>query len=196
MCACVCEIETKSSLLASESNFRLEIHPASFKRKSIMVHTWVGKEFPDMRQNERKIKFIRVGEAVRTRASSRENRCWTGVLGPFLQPGFRSRIGVLRVICRLDEACILRGGNSKAETFSLYGVEGETGYTAQEDLKFFNSYNKGERGMIRGCFFSVPAFQDLPWFYRSLHSMTVLGFFWSFIPWDTTKRSCRSRVNQ
>ena len=75
MRACVCEIETKSSLLASESNFRPEIHPASFKRKSVMVHTCVGKEFPDMRQNERKIKFNRVGEAVRTRASSRENPC-------------------------------------------------------------------------------------------------------------------------
>ena len=31
-----------------------------------MVHAWVGKEFPDMRQNEREIKFIRVGDAVRT----------------------------------------------------------------------------------------------------------------------------------
>ena len=33
-----------------------------------MVHAWVGKEFPDMRQNERRIKFIRVGDAVRTAA--------------------------------------------------------------------------------------------------------------------------------
>ena len=31
-----------------------------------MVHVQVGKEFPDMRQNERRIKFIRVGDAVRT----------------------------------------------------------------------------------------------------------------------------------
>ena len=32
-----------------------------------MVHAQVGKEFPDMRrQNERRIKFIRVGDAVRT----------------------------------------------------------------------------------------------------------------------------------
>ena len=31
-----------------------------------MVHAWVGKEFPDMRQNERRIKFIRVGDAIRT----------------------------------------------------------------------------------------------------------------------------------
>ena len=31
-----------------------------------MVHARVGKEFPDMRQNERKIKFITLGDAVRT----------------------------------------------------------------------------------------------------------------------------------
>ena len=31
-----------------------------------MAHAWVGKEFPDMRQNERRIKFIRVGDAIRT----------------------------------------------------------------------------------------------------------------------------------
>ena len=31
-----------------------------------MVRVQVGKEFPDMRQNEREIKFIRVGDAVRT----------------------------------------------------------------------------------------------------------------------------------
>ena len=31
-----------------------------------MVWTQVGKEFPDNRQNEREIKFIRVGDAVRT----------------------------------------------------------------------------------------------------------------------------------
>ena len=30
-----------------------------------MVCAWVGKEFPDMRQNER-IKFIREGDDVRT----------------------------------------------------------------------------------------------------------------------------------
>ena len=27
----------------------------------VMVWAWVGKEFPDMRQDERRIKFIRVG---------------------------------------------------------------------------------------------------------------------------------------
>ena len=32
----------------------------------VIVWAWVGKEFPDLRQNEREIKFIRVGDAVRT----------------------------------------------------------------------------------------------------------------------------------
>ena len=31
-----------------------------------MVRASVGKEFPDMKENEREIKFIRVGDAVRT----------------------------------------------------------------------------------------------------------------------------------
>ena len=30
-----------------------------------VVRARVGKEFPDLRQNERRIKFIRVGDAVR-----------------------------------------------------------------------------------------------------------------------------------
>ena len=31
-----------------------------------VVQARVGKEFPDMRQNEREIKFIRMGDIVRT----------------------------------------------------------------------------------------------------------------------------------
>ena len=31
-----------------------------------MVQAQAGKEFPDIRQNEREIKFIRMGEAIRT----------------------------------------------------------------------------------------------------------------------------------
>ena len=45
-----------------------------------------------------------------------------------------------------------------------YWVGGETGYTAQENLKSVNSYNMGEGRMI-GSGFSVPAFQGPPWFY-------------------------------
>ena len=42
----------------------------------------VGKEFLDMRQNEREIKFIRVGEAVRT-AGWPKGADIEQVLGPF-----------------------------------------------------------------------------------------------------------------
>ena len=34
--------------------------------KDVMVQAWVGKEFPDMRQNDMERKFIRVGGVVRT----------------------------------------------------------------------------------------------------------------------------------
>ena len=33
---------------------------------NVLVWVRVGKEFPDMRQNEKEIKFIRVEDAVRT----------------------------------------------------------------------------------------------------------------------------------
>ena len=32
----------------------------------VLGQAWVGKEFPDMRQNERETQFIRVGDAVTT----------------------------------------------------------------------------------------------------------------------------------
>ena len=34
--------------------------------RTVVVRAQVGKEFPDVRQNEREIKFIRVGDTVRT----------------------------------------------------------------------------------------------------------------------------------
>ena len=34
--------------------------------RNVVVRAQVGKEFPDMRQSEREIKFIRVGDTVRT----------------------------------------------------------------------------------------------------------------------------------
>ena len=36
------------------------------KLASVLVWVQVGKEFPDMRQNEREIRFIRMGDTVRT----------------------------------------------------------------------------------------------------------------------------------
>jgi len=72
----------------------------------------------------------------------------------------------------LDEAHILGGGKSKADTFSLWGRR-ENKIYGSRGLKSINSYNTWEGKMIRVCF-SVPAFQDPPWFYLF------------FCPWVTT----------
>ena len=57
---------------------------------------------------------------------------------------------------------------SKTNT-SPYGAGGETGSTAQEDLKSINSYNmgggKGDKGLV----------------FPFLHSKTLLGFICSFV---------------
>ena len=75
------------------------------------------------------------------------------------------------------------GGKSKVNTFSLCGEGGETVYTGQEDLKFINSYNigHGKEGQ-QGSGFSVPSFQDPPWFHLLFH------------PWVTTV-SCYPESN-
>ena len=65
-------------------------------------------------------------------------------------------------------------GKSKANTFFLCAV-GETGYTAQENLKSVNSYNMGEGRMIRIWFFHS-CIPRPPWFYLLFH------------PWVTTER--------
>ena len=88
-------------------------------------------------------------------ASSREKRRWTEVLSPLLYPGYKEWIWVLWVlwvICWLDEAHILSVVKSKANTFSPW-VRRETGYAAQEDLKFISSYDMGEGRMITVWFF-------------------------------------------
>ena len=52
---------------------------------------------------------------------------------------------------------------------SSYAVGGETGYTAQEDLKSINSYYraKGRTGRV--------------WLFLFLHSKTLLGFICTFV---------------
>ena len=66
----------------------------------VVVPARVGKEFPDMRQNERRIKLIRVGDAVRTVGQFKgEPTLNGGSLLHFYSQGTRSGIGVLRVIC-------------------------------------------------------------------------------------------------
>ena len=94
----------------------------------VVVRAWVGKEFPDMRQNEREIKFIGVGNAVSRPAQGRTNVDW-GSLVHFYTQGTRSGIGVLRDIC---------WGKSKANTSSLWGRRGERFYCS------INNYLMGE----------------------------------------------------
>ena len=70
--------------------------------KRVTVRVQVGKEFPDMRQSERRIKFIRVvrGESLPAQGASflivRESWCWTGVLDSFLYPGCKEQDRGLR----------------------------------------------------------------------------------------------------
>ena len=67
---------------------------------SVVVQVRVGKEFPDMRQNERRIQFIRVGDTVRTAGQLKgEPTLNRGPQVHFYTQGTRSGIGVLQVIC-------------------------------------------------------------------------------------------------
>ena len=106
-----------------------------------------------MRQNEREIKVIRMGDTVGTVGQLKGELTFEqGSLVHFFTHGTRSGIGVLGVFCWLDEACILGRGRVR-QVPSPCGVGGETGYTSQEDLKFMNSYNIGDRRTIRVWFF-------------------------------------------
>ena len=133
------------------------------------------KEFPDMRQNEKEIKFTRVGDTVGTAGQLKGGPKWTGVLSPLLYPGYKewdqSLVGHLLIRWGMYTGW----GKIRANTFSLWGRRGERWYTGQEDLKFINSYNTGygREGRL-GSGFSVPAFQDPTWFSLLFH------------PWVTT----------
>ena len=56
---------------------------------SVVVRVRVGKEFPDMRQNEREKKFIRVEGAVRTVGQLKGELMLNRVLSPLLYPGYK-----------------------------------------------------------------------------------------------------------
>ena len=56
---------------------------------SVVVRVRVGKEFPDMRQNEREIKFIRVEGAVRTVGQLKGELMLNRVLSPLLYPAYK-----------------------------------------------------------------------------------------------------------
>ena len=64
---------------------------------NVLVQVWVEKEFPDMKQNEREIKFIRICYN-RGPAQERMN-IEQGSLVHLYTQGTSSGIGVLRIIC-------------------------------------------------------------------------------------------------
>ena len=71
----------------------------------------------------------------------------------------RGGTGVSWVICWSDEACILGGGKSRANTFSLWARRGDRLYCS------VNSYNMQWKEGWQGLVLPLPAFQDPPWFY-------------------------------
>ena len=112
-----------------------------FSLTSVVVQVRVGKEFQDMRQNEWEIKFIRMGDAARTAGQLRGE--------PTLNRGPQSTF-ILRVQGVGQGSCgsfanwmrhVYWVGGRVRQIPSPYGVEEETGYTAQEDMKSINSYN-------------------------------------------------------
>ena len=106
-------------------------------------------------------------------SSSRENQSWTGVLNTLLYPGYREWVwGSCESFADWIRH-VYWMGKSKANTFSLCKVGGETGYTAQEDLKSINSYDIGEGRMKR------------VWFFRSCIPKPF-WFYLLFHPWVTT----------
>ena len=61
-----------------------------------MVHVRAGKEFPDVRQNERRMEFISVGDAVRTAGRLKGGLTLNRVPGASLCPGCQARDGARR----------------------------------------------------------------------------------------------------
>ena len=87
------------------------------------------KRIPDTRQNERRIKFICLGE----------RRVAAGTVGrlPDSLGEQTLNVGPWSIFTAWVQGVgsYTGWGKSKANTFSLYGMGGEPGYTAQEGLK-------------------------------------------------------------
>ena len=78
----------------------LEKEQLTILENPVVVWEQVGKEFPDNRQNEREIKFITLGDTVRTAGQLKgEPTLNRGPQVHFYTQGTRSGIGVLQVIC-------------------------------------------------------------------------------------------------
>ena len=117
-----------------------------------------------MRQNEREIKFIRVGDTVRTVGQLKgEPMLNKGPLCIFIPRVQGAGQGLCRSLTdwKRQVYWVGLGVGEVRQILSPYGVERKTGHTAQQNLESVNSYN-----MVGGCrekyykglFFSVPAF--------------------------------------
>ena len=108
-------------------------------------------------QTWNRMRGIKVYQCGRHCENSRPAQGRTGTehgsLVHFYTQGTRSGIGVLWVICWLNEACILGWGRVR-QIPSSYGIGRETGYTDQEDMQSVNSYSMGEGKTIRVWFLS------------------------------------------
>ena len=96
-----------------------------------------------MRQSEREIKFISVETLLEQRPAQERTVFEQGPLVQFYTQSTGSRIGVLRVIADWMRKGV---GRRVKQRPSPYGLGGETGYTAQEDLKSVSRDTMGEGG--------------------------------------------------
>ena len=67
--------------------------------QTVVVQAQVEKEFLNMRQNEREIWFIRIGDAIRTAGQLKGESTLNGVLSPLSYPRYKEWDRVLQVIC-------------------------------------------------------------------------------------------------
>ena len=112
----------------------------------VVVRVWAGKEFFQTWDRMRGKLSLLEWETLLTDQLKGTEVDW-GSLVHFYTQGTRSGIGVLRVICWLDEVRILGGGKIKANTSSLWGRRGDRLYCS------INSYLMGEGKAIRVWFF-------------------------------------------
>ena len=151
--------------------FRPNTHNEKHVGKStiinVVVHAQIGKEFPNMKQNERRIEFIRVGDEEGVASTMGQLPESQGELTLFLvcfySQGTRNRVGVLWVICWLNEVCIHSlyrpRRRVKQIPFLTWGKRG-TGHATQEGSKIPQQLQHGGKG-DKGLVFSVPTFQHL-----------------------------------
>ena len=93
-----------------------------------MVHVQVGKEFPDMRQNETEIKFMR-GRCSENTRPAQGRTTLNRVLSPLLYPGYKEWDRGLAGHLLIGGGMYTGSGKRRADTFSLWGGRGDGLYS-------------------------------------------------------------------